>query len=87
MSEQGGLSGTEVKLVSSDEREFSVPVEIASMSVTVKNMLDGALFVHLWVLSLFFPLGRFSASCEDFLHRFLLALVIPTRIFQPNQDQ
>jgi hypothetical protein len=41
MADAGGLSGTEVKLVSSDDKDYSVPVEIASMSVTVKNMLDG----------------------------------------------
>lgn len=34
------MSGTEVKFVSSDGREFSVPVEIASMSMTIKNMVD-----------------------------------------------
>ena len=37
-----GLSGAEVKLISSDEREFPVASEVASMSITIKNMLDGS---------------------------------------------
>jgi len=30
-----------VKLESSDKKEFVVPVEVASQSVTIKNMLEG----------------------------------------------
>jgi ribosomal protein L11 len=36
-----GFSGQTVKLTSSDDKDFEVPVEVASMSVTIKNMLDG----------------------------------------------
>jgi hypothetical protein len=32
-----------VKLESSDKKEFVVPVEVASQSVTIKNMLEGKL--------------------------------------------
>lgn len=45
-----GFSGQSVKLTSSDEKEFDVPVEVASMSVTIKNMLDGPYLVR-WLFS------------------------------------
>jgi hypothetical protein len=34
-----------VKLESSDKKEFVVPVEVASQSVTIKNMLEGKLLL------------------------------------------
>jgi antibiotic biosynthesis monooxygenase (ABM) superfamily enzyme len=47
-------TGRMVKLESSDKREFTVPVEIASMSVTIKNMLEGMLdFCLIFLRSLF----------------------------------
>jgi hypothetical protein len=42
-------TGRIVKLESSDKREFSVPVEVASMSVTIKNMLEGMFYFCLLV--------------------------------------
>jgi len=39
--ETTGFSGAVVKLESQDGKVLEVPVELAKMSVTIKNMLDG----------------------------------------------
>lgn len=37
----GEYSGRTVILSSSDDKQFEVPVEVASLSVTIKHMMEG----------------------------------------------